>query len=104
MTTAGVALSPWFVPVLVLILLAGLADAIVMVADRSIQQRRTPDVVRSRVVSASESVITIALAAGFVLGGPALELLGPEGRLRARRGVRVRRGGGAAADPAGVAP
>jgi MFS family permease len=78
-TTAGVALSPWFVAVLVLILLAGLADAIVMVADRSIQQRRTPDVVRSRVVSASESVITIALAAGFVLGGPAIELLGPRG-------------------------
>lgn len=76
-TTAGVALSPWFVPVLVLILLAGIADAVVMVADRSIQQRRTPDVVRSRVVSASESVITIALAVGFVLGGPALELLGP---------------------------
>ena len=78
-TTAGVALSPWFVAVLVLILLAGLADAIVMVADRSIQQRRTPDVVRSRVVSASESVITIALAAGFVLGGPAIELIGPRG-------------------------
>jgi MFS family permease len=78
-TTAGVALSPWFPPVLVLILLAGAADAVVMVADRSIQQRRTPDVVRSRVVSASESLITIALAAGFVLGGPALELLGPRG-------------------------
>jgi MFS family permease len=78
-TTAGVALSPWFPPVLVLILLAGAADAIVMVADRSIQQRRTPDVVRSRVVSASESMITIALAVGFVLGGPALELLGPRG-------------------------
>jgi len=78
-TTAGVALSPWFPPVLVLILLAGAADAVVMVADRSIQQRRTPDVVRSRVVSASESMITIALAVGFVLGGPALELLGPRG-------------------------
>jgi MFS family permease len=79
MTTAGVALSPWFPPALVLILLAGAADAIVMVADRSIQQRRTPDVVRSRVASASESLITIALAVGFVLGGPALELLGPRG-------------------------
>ena len=78
-TTAGVALSPWFPPVLVLILLAGAADAVVMVADRSIQQRRTPDVVRSRVVSASESMITVALAVGFVLGGPALELLGPRG-------------------------
>jgi len=78
-TTAGVALSPWFAPVLVLILLAGVADALIMVADRNIQQRRTPDVVRSRVVSASEAFITIALAAGFLLGGPALELLGPRG-------------------------
>ena len=78
-TTAGVALSQWFVPVLVLILLSGMADAVVMVADRSIQQRRTPDVVRSRVVSASESMITIALAVGFVLGGPAIELLGARG-------------------------
>jgi MFS family permease len=76
-TTAGVALSPWFPPVLALILMAGVADAIVMVADRNIQQRRTPDVVRSRVVSASEAVVTVALAVGFVLGGPALEVLGP---------------------------
>jgi MFS family permease len=76
-TTAGVALSPWFPPVLALILMAGVADAIVMVADRNIQQRRTADVVRSRVVSASEAVVTIALAIGFVLGGPALEVLGP---------------------------
>ncbi len=79
LTTAGVALSPWFAPVLVLILLSGVADAVVMVADRNIQQRRTPDVVRSRVVSASEAVITIALATGFLLGGPALGLLGPRG-------------------------
>jgi ENTS family enterobactin (siderophore) exporter len=78
-TTAGVALSPWFAPVLVLILLAGVADALIMVADRNIQQRRTPDVVRSRVVSASEAFITIALAGGFLLGGPALQLLGPRG-------------------------
>ncbi len=78
-TTAGVALSRWFPPVLVLILLSGAADALVMVADRNIQQRRTPDAVRSRVVSASEAVITVALAVGFVLGGPALELLGPRG-------------------------
>ena len=79
LTTAGVALSPWFAPVLALTLLAGVADALIMVADRNIQQRRTPDVVRSRVVSASEAFITIALATGFLLGGPALELLGPRG-------------------------
>lgn len=76
-STAGIALSPWFVPVLLLLLAAGIADALVMVADRNIQQRRTPDAVRSRVVAASESVVMTALAAGFVLGGPALEAFGP---------------------------
>jgi predicted MFS family arabinose efflux permease len=48
-----------------------------MVADRSIQQRRTPDAVRSRVSSASESMVDIALSFGFVLGGPAVAALGP---------------------------
>ena len=60
-----------------LLLLSGAADAVIMVADRSIQQRRTPDAVRSRVVSASEAMVTLALTAGFALGGPILELVGP---------------------------
>lgn len=78
-TTAGIATSPWFASVLVLILLAGIADAVTMVAETGIQQRRTPDAVRSRVSAASEAVIHVALAAGFALGGPALEVLGPRG-------------------------
>ncbi|HET7236583.1 MAG TPA: MFS transporter [Actinomycetota bacterium] len=77
LTTAGIALSPRFWPVLVLLLLSGAADAVIMVADRSIQQRRTPDAVRSRVVSASEAMVTLSLTAGFALGGPLLELVGP---------------------------
>ena len=77
LTTAGIALSPSFWPVLVLLLLSGAADALIMIADRSIQQRRTPDAVRSRVVSASEAMVTLALTAGFALGGPILELVGP---------------------------
>jgi MFS family permease len=77
LTTAGIALSPTFWPVLALLALAGAADAVIMVADRSIQQRRTPDAVRSRVVSASEAMVTLALAVGFALGGPILELVGP---------------------------
>jgi predicted MFS family arabinose efflux permease len=77
LTTAGIALSPTFWPVLVLLLLSGAADALIMVADRSIQQRRTPDAVRSRVVAASEAMVTLALTAGFALGGPILELVGP---------------------------
>jgi predicted MFS family arabinose efflux permease len=78
-TTAGIAISPWFASVLALILLAGIADAVTMVAETGIQQRRTPDAVRSRVSAASEAVIHGALAAGFVLGGPALQALGPRG-------------------------
>lgn len=77
--TAGVAVAPWFAVVLTMVLLAGVADAAVMVAERGIQQRRTPDVVRSRVVAASEGMLTVALAVGFALGGPALEILGPRG-------------------------
>ena len=76
-TTAGIALSPWFPPVLALLVLCGAADALIMVADRSIQQRRTPDAVRSRVVGASEAMIDVALSLGFVLGGPAVAALGP---------------------------
>jgi MFS family permease len=76
-TTAGIALSPTFWPILALLAFAGAADAVIMVADRSIQQRRTPDAVRSRVVSASEAMVTLALTAGFALGGPILELVGP---------------------------
>jgi MFS family permease len=76
-TTAGVALSPWFPPILALLVLCGAADAVIMIADRSIQQRRTPDAVRSRVVGASEAMIDIALSIGFVLGGPAVAALGP---------------------------
>ncbi len=78
-TTAGVSVSPWFALVLGLVLLAGIADALTMVAETGIQQRRTPDAVRSRVSAASEAVIHLALAGGFVLGGPALQALGPRG-------------------------
>jgi predicted MFS family arabinose efflux permease len=59
------------------LVVCGVAEAIIMVADRSIQQRRTPDAVRSRVSSASESMVDIALSFGFVVGGPAVAALGP---------------------------
>jgi MFS family permease len=78
-TTAGIALSPWFPPVLVLLFAAGLGDAVTMVAEKGIQQRRTPDAVRSRVVAASEAAISLAIAVGFALGGPVVDLIGPRG-------------------------
>jgi MFS family permease len=78
-TTAGIALSPWFPPVLVLLFASGLGDAVTMVAEKGIQQRRTPDAVRSRVVAASEAVISVSIAVGFALGGPVVGLIGPRG-------------------------
>jgi MFS family permease len=78
-TTAGIALSPWFPPVLVLLFASGLGDAVIMVAERGITQRRTPDAVRSRVLATSDAAVHLAVAAGFALGGPVVGALGPRG-------------------------
>ncbi|MEP6475648.1 MAG: MFS transporter [Actinomycetota bacterium] len=84
--TAGIAttslvmgLSPAFWPVLVFVMANGTADSIAIVADQGIKQRRTPDVVRARVMSASEAVAHIALAAGYGLAGPVLALTSAQG-------------------------
>ncbi len=58
--------------------MSGFGDAITMVAEQGIQQRRTPDAVRSRVVSASEAIVTVAFALSLVAAGPVLAALGPQ--------------------------
>jgi len=58
--------------------MSGFGDAITMVAEQGIQQRRTPDAVRSRVVSGAEAIITIAFALSLAGTGPVLEALGPQ--------------------------
>jgi MFS family permease len=78
LSTGAIAVSPWFAPVLVLSLASGFGDAVTMVAEQGIQQRRTPDAVRSRVVSASEAIVTVAFALSLVAAGPVLEALGPQ--------------------------
>jgi len=78
LSTGAIAVSPWFAPILVMSLMSGFGDAITMVAEQGIQQRRTPDAVRSRVVSASEAIITVAFAVSLVAAGPVLEALGPQ--------------------------
>lgn len=78
LSTGAIAVSPWFVPILVMSLLSGFGDAVTMVAEQGIQQRRTPDAVRSRVVSAAEAIITVAFALSLVVAGPVLEALGPQ--------------------------
>ncbi len=78
LSTGAVAVSPWFAPILVMSLLSGFGDAVTMVAEQGIQQRRTPDAVRSRVVSAAEAIITVAFALSLAGAGPVLEALGPQ--------------------------
>jgi len=41
-------------------------------------QRRSPDVVRSRVLAASDGVLSLGLAIAYLAAGPALHALGPK--------------------------
>jgi MFS family permease len=79
LTSLGIGVSPAFWPVLIFFGANGAADAVALVAEQGIQQRRTPDVVRSRVMAASEAVLSIALAIGYGLAGPVLELTSARG-------------------------
>ncbi len=77
-TTGLVWTSPWLVMAVVLIFFSGVADALTMVAQQGIWQRRTPDAVRSRVMAATEAVWQISFAVAFMVGGVAVEALGPK--------------------------
>jgi ENTS family enterobactin (siderophore) exporter len=77
-TTAAIAVSPWFLPILAMALLSGVGDAVVLVAEQGIQQRRTPDAVRSRVMSASDAIVTVSYAASLGLAGVTLRAVGPQ--------------------------
>jgi predicted MFS family arabinose efflux permease len=76
--TAAIGVSPWFAPIVALCLFSGVGDAIAIVADQGIQQRRTPDVVRSRVMAAVEFVVMIAYALALVFSGQLLRIVGPQ--------------------------
>jgi MFS family permease len=78
-TALGMGVSPAFWPVLAFVMANGIADAVSIVADQGIKQRRTPDVVRSRVMSASDAVMHVTLAIGYVLAGPVLALTSAQG-------------------------
>ena len=75
----GMGLAPVFWPILLFVGANGVFDALAVVGEQGIQQRRTPDIVRSRVMSASEAVLSISLAAGYVLAGPILALTSAQG-------------------------
>ncbi len=76
--TAAIGVSPWFAPVLAMALLSGIGDAVAIVADQGIQQRRTPDAVRSRVLAAVEAVVTVSYALALVFSGQLLRAIGPQ--------------------------
>jgi hypothetical protein len=71
----GVGLFGLFPLVLVSLLVMGTSDGISIVAENGIMQRRTPDVVRSRVMAALEAVLSLGLAVAYLAAGPVLRLV-----------------------------
>jgi MFS family permease len=78
LTGFGVFFSPWFWLVLVWVTLFGLADGPTQVAEQNLLQRRTPDVVRSRVMGAWEAANHLSLVIAFVIGGLVVPEIGPK--------------------------
>jgi MFS family permease len=78
----GVGFAPVFPLVLVSLLAMGTSDGLTMVAETGIMQRRTPDVVRSRVMAAFEAVVSFGLAAAYIMAGPVLRAVGPQATYR----------------------
>lgn len=78
-TGFGVALSPWFGLALFWVLAFGLADGPTIVVEQNLLQRRTPDVVRGRVMGAWEMGMHAGLITALVLGGIIVPIVGPKG-------------------------
>jgi MFS family permease len=78
-TSVAVGVSPWFALVLGSVLVMGVGDAVSLVAQQGVLQRRTPDAVRSRVSGAFDSVVHVGLALSYAAGGGAVAWLGPRG-------------------------
>ena len=77
-TGLAIGVSPLFALILVAILVMGMGDALAEVATRGIQQRHTPDALRSRVSAASEGLVNLTMAVSFALGGVVVSALGPQ--------------------------
>jgi MFS family permease len=78
LSTGGIAVSPWFAPILALSFVAGFGHAVTLVAEKGIQQRRTPDAVRSRVMSAADAIVTVSYAVSLAVSGLVLRAVGPQ--------------------------
>jgi MFS family permease len=78
-TGFGVAASPWFGLVLFWVFLFGVTDGPTQVVEQNLLQRRTPDVVRSRVMGAWETLMHGGLVVALVLGAWVVAEVGPKG-------------------------
>ena len=79
LTGFGIALSPWFFLVLFWMALFGVTDGPTLVVEQNLLQRRTPDVVRSRVMGAWEVFMHGALVIALLLGAVVVDALGAKG-------------------------
>jgi MFS family permease len=79
LTGFGVALSPWFGLVLFWLFAFGVTDGPTQVVEQNLLQRRSPDVVRSRVMGAWETLMHGSLVVALVLGAWIVAVLGPKG-------------------------
>jgi MFS family permease len=86
---ALVGLSPWFLLILVAVLLSAIADSFGGVAGESWIQLRTPDEVRGRVMGALGATFMAANVVAFTIAGPLTTAVGAQGAYAV--------GGGAAA-------
>lgn len=73
----GVGFAPVYPLVLASLFAMGTCDGLTIVAENGIMQRRTPDAIRSRTMAAFEAVLSLGLAAAYLLAGPVLEAIGP---------------------------
>ncbi len=78
----GVGIAPVFWLVLVSLFFFGACDGITIVSENTIMQERAPDAVRSRTNAAFEAVLSIGLAVGYLLAGPVLSVVSPQGAYR----------------------
>jgi MFS family permease len=74
----GIGVAATFALVLVCNFVWGMGDAVTIVAQQGILQRRTPDTIRSRVVAANDAAVHTALMVGFLAAGPAIAWLGAQ--------------------------
>jgi MFS family permease len=72
-----IAVSPWFIPVVVLMGVVAFASGVEDVAGFSLIQRRSADEVRGRVFSTFSTVGLMANAIGFAMAGAIVEAFGP---------------------------